>query len=238
VTEGTILDCDRIKSLRLENKLSQRALAHKLGVSQGFVRYLEEGDNHEQLNLRMVSRIAEILGADLRDLIRRDSSSADPSPDDIRVEALLADEGVSLAAQEIAAAFEWPILRAHQALRQLKARLTAGGTEVWSGAGRWKLGARRAVLADEERERLARARLPRRGLNRIQAQVLREVAAGTFNKSYYLKSGKLPTNNQELRALAGLLKLGLAALNQDGSPVLRANVERSLHLTTSSDPSR
>jgi transcriptional regulator with XRE-family HTH domain len=232
-TNESILDSERIRQLRLENGLSQRALSYLLGVSLTFVRHLERGGNHEQLTLRTVSRLAEVLGAEPYDLFLRDRSSADPSPDDVRVEALLANEGAALAAQEIAAAFGWPVRRVHDALAQLKRRLGSAGTDVWNGAGRYKLGARRAVLSDAERDRLARARLPRRGITRPQAQLLREIAAGTFKKSYPWASGMRHLAHQEQIALAALLKLSLIRLNEEGVPVLRHNVERSLHVSVS-----
>lgn len=52
---------ERIRELRLKAKLSQVMLAHKLGVSEGYIGNVENLKQPAKYNIRMLSRIAVAL---------------------------------------------------------------------------------------------------------------------------------------------------------------------------------
>jgi len=52
---------ERIRELRLKAKLSQVMLAHKLGVSEGYIGNIENLKQPAKYNIRMLSRIAIAL---------------------------------------------------------------------------------------------------------------------------------------------------------------------------------
>ena len=52
---------ERIRELRLKAKLSQVMLAHKLGVSEGYIGNIENLKQPAKYNIRMLSRIAVAL---------------------------------------------------------------------------------------------------------------------------------------------------------------------------------
>jgi transcriptional regulator with XRE-family HTH domain len=49
---------ENIRRVRLNAKLSQTALAHKIGVSEGFIGNVENHNQPNKLNIRLLSRIA------------------------------------------------------------------------------------------------------------------------------------------------------------------------------------
>lgn len=49
---------EKIRILRLNANLSQTALAHKIGVSEGFIGNIENHNQPTKLNIRLISRIA------------------------------------------------------------------------------------------------------------------------------------------------------------------------------------
>lgn len=49
---------ENIRQVRLNAKLSQTALAHKIGVSEGFIGNIENHNQPTKLNIRLLSRIA------------------------------------------------------------------------------------------------------------------------------------------------------------------------------------
>lgn len=52
---------ERVRELRLKSKLSQVMLAHKLGVSEGYIGNIENPKQPGKYNIRMLSRIAIAL---------------------------------------------------------------------------------------------------------------------------------------------------------------------------------
>lgn len=60
---------DQLKGLLIAANCSQRELAHRLGVSEGFVSHLLKNDRN--LTARTLFRIAQALGRDLRISFRR-----------------------------------------------------------------------------------------------------------------------------------------------------------------------
>lgn len=53
---------EKIRQIRLEAKLSQTALAHKIGVSEGFIGNIENHNQPKKLNIRLLARIATACG--------------------------------------------------------------------------------------------------------------------------------------------------------------------------------
>ncbi|HKO76893.1 MAG TPA: helix-turn-helix transcriptional regulator [Flavobacterium sp.] len=53
---------ERVRELRLKSNLSQVMLAHKLGVSEGYIGNIENPKQSAKYNIRMLSRIAIALG--------------------------------------------------------------------------------------------------------------------------------------------------------------------------------
>ena len=222
----SILDRDTIKILRTAQGMSHSQFARALGVSPVVVRDLELGRNHHELTLRFLARLADVLEADPRDLLRRDRGTTDPTEDDIRVEALLSYEGPTLSTHEIAAAFGWTLLRTHQAIRQLRDRLVNGGTRLREASnGRWKITPDHSAVSTSDREQLALLRLRKKGLNTTEALVLRQVATGLVDHKWESNAEK-----HELIAIRGLLEMGLVMTNEDGATVMDPKVERSLQI--------
>jgi transcriptional regulator with XRE-family HTH domain len=221
-----ILISDAIKIRRTSAGMSELALGRAIGVSQTFIRNLEAGLNHESLTLRLVARLADVLGTDIAELVGAEPDASQPAPDDIRVEALLADaQPYSVAAHEIAAAFDWPLRRAYSALRQLRSRLTAGGTRLREASGgTWRITASQASISAVERERLAIARLARSGLNLVEARVLREVTEGLVDQNW----DRTATRSERI-ALGRLLKARLVVTAMNGMIALSPSVESSLN---------
>lgn len=52
---------ERVRELRLKSKLSQVALAQKIGVSEGYIGNIENHKLSKKYNIRMLSRIAVAL---------------------------------------------------------------------------------------------------------------------------------------------------------------------------------
>ena len=55
---------ERVRELRLKSNLSQVMLAHKLGVSEGYIGNIENPKQTAKYNIRMLSRIAIALELD------------------------------------------------------------------------------------------------------------------------------------------------------------------------------
>jgi transcriptional regulator with XRE-family HTH domain len=226
VNYRTSLDVDAIKTLRTSKGMSLSQLARDMGVSVAVVRELELGRNLNGLRLRFLERLAAVLDADLRDMMRRDSDAIDPAEDDIRVEALLTYEGRPLSEHEITEAFGWTRPRARRAIQRLEDRLLTGGTRLREGTGgSWRITPDRGVISTNDRERLNRSRLRKKGLNKSQALVLRQIAAGLVDHKWHDKAKR-----HELMAIRGLLEMGLVLTNEQGATVVSPEIRRSLHL--------
>jgi transcriptional regulator with XRE-family HTH domain len=222
----SILDCDAIKLLRISRGMSQQELGLALGATEAAVRDLERGRNQNELQLRFLARLVDVLEVDLRDILRRDCDSADPAEDDMRVEALLSYERQPLSVPEIAATFGWTLPRTRQAIGQLRDRLATGGTRLRETSnGSWKVAPHHSVVSTSDRERLAKARLRKKGLNTTEALVLRQLAAGLVDQRWEDKAKRY-----ELMAFGRLHDLGLVISNEHRDNVMASEVERSLHI--------
>ena len=78
-----LLNVELIRRRRRELGLSERAIAKHLGATSPTVAGIEEGTNHEQLTLRTVVTLAQVLGVQPSDLIVTERRS-DVDPDLVR----------------------------------------------------------------------------------------------------------------------------------------------------------
>lgn len=78
---GPLLDGDLIRRRRAELGLSSRAIASQLGVTGSVVTRLEAGDNHQDVTLGLVAKLARLLGVDIADLLATDERVVDDERD-------------------------------------------------------------------------------------------------------------------------------------------------------------
>lgn len=107
-------------------------------------------------------------------------------------------------------------------MRDLRRRLQATGQDLRRTSNGYALIARSDTLAHDQRQRLERARLARRGLNIAAARLLYRIYAGLVDVHLEQR-----LRNPERVALGVLLKLGLVEC-REGRWVLPASVRTSL----------
>lgn len=61
LTQIEIYVIDKVKDLRVENKMSQADLAFKLGVSSGFIGKIESKKFNSKYNLNHINKISKIF---------------------------------------------------------------------------------------------------------------------------------------------------------------------------------
>src|SRR3712207_2205291 len=98
---------------RLALELRVGDIAKAIGVSQPVISRLEGGDVTLELNLRQLSRLADVLALTVPDLFAAKATTARPSPDDLKLDAAFALVNKKLSAVDIARAFDWSLPRAH-----------------------------------------------------------------------------------------------------------------------------
>ena len=54
-----------LKTIRCNNGYSQQAIAEKLGMTQQYYNYIENGERKKELNLSLVIKIADIFKVDI-----------------------------------------------------------------------------------------------------------------------------------------------------------------------------
>lgn len=220
-----LLDTKLLAERRTAEGLSQRALAKRLGVRSPMIAAMERGDNHADLSLALLVRLAGELGAAPSELFAQPADEREGgSEDDIKLEALLAGADRLMAASEIASALEWDLRRTSRALRSLRSRLRGTGQRLHTGADTlYGLRANTAMLTRAQRQRGARAEVSRTGITRPQAALLRELVAAPIPESAATAGNAKRVNT------ARLLRLGLAEL-EDGTLRLSADARFSLGL--------
>lgn len=126
-----LLDAAAIRRLRLQAGYSTRRFASALGVSASTSRGLEDGSNHQQLPLTLISRLAELLGVATRELFAcATHDAAAPDTDDRIIEAALHSLPGVVAVSDLAQALGWKIERARDALAALEQRLRPTGARL------------------------------------------------------------------------------------------------------------
>ncbi len=60
---------NKVKELRISKKISQAELAHKIGVSVGFIGKIESLKYNSKYNLNLINRIAKAFNISPKDLL-------------------------------------------------------------------------------------------------------------------------------------------------------------------------
>ena len=61
-----------IKSIRKEKRITQRELAERIGVSEGYISDIERDSKDKHPTIKCLFKISEALGVELIDLLRKD----------------------------------------------------------------------------------------------------------------------------------------------------------------------
>ena len=65
---------DWLKNLRLEKGWTQLQTAEKMGVSESYYFYIETGERQKKMDIVVVSKLAEIFGRSIPEIIEMESS--------------------------------------------------------------------------------------------------------------------------------------------------------------------
>lgn len=219
-----ILDVNRLRIIRLERGLSQRALAQQLGTTTTVIRSLEDGRNHNDLSLRFVVNLAAALAVDPAALFPRTGMSSEdvPGADVRKLGAAFAAAQVGRSRERIARALAWNLDRLDRAMTDLAHSLAAVGMRVERGSTGWKLRPDLAALTWDDELRLEQARHVERGLRLREAELLRATLDAPLDGHWERHIG-----NADRVALGGLLKTGLVVRGPNGitpSEGVRANL--------------
>lgn len=209
-TKRPILDVDKLVRWRVAAGFSQRQLSRQVGLSTIGVSTLEQpaGDNHGDLSLRTLTRLADALGVEPRGLLSSDGEApaeVAPAPDDVKVEAVLFEVGAALSRTDLAQALGWELARVNAAVTGLRGRLTGTGQRLVGGS-RLRLQARQEMLDEAElsRARALAQKADGRGFDHGCARVLRQVLDGEVDSSWEARA-----SNPQRVTLGRLANLGL-----------------------------
>ena len=209
-TKRPILDVDKLVRWRVAASFSQRQLSRRAGLSTIGVSALEQpaGDNHGDLSLRTLTRLADALGVGPRDLLSSDGEApaeVAPAPDDVKVEAVLVEVGAALSPTDLAQALEWELVRVNSAVTRLRGRLAGTGQRLVD-VPRLRLQARQEMLDEAElcRARELAQKADGRGFDLGCARVLRQVLDGEVDSSWEARA-----SNPQRVTLGRLANLGL-----------------------------
>lgn len=235
--DGSLLDCERIESLRLERGLSQRELGRRTGATLTVIKGLEAGRNHNELSIRFLTDLATALEVEPAALFRRaaepEESGKVASEADVRkLGAAFASERTGLSRKNLARTLGWKLDRLDRALGSLGERLAEVGMSVERGSSGWKLRPDLAALAWDDELRLAQARHRERGLLLREAELLRAALDNPLGGRWEQHLG-----NADRVALGGLIKSGLLVRNENGIEPSE-QVRRSLARVGGDPPSR
>ena len=227
-----LLDATLIRRRRFDLGLSERAVAKPLGVASSMIARIEDGTNHKDLPLGLLTRLADVLAVPLPALILEDDSSpVDPAEasggghhdeshedDAARVGALLYATETLTPIGAVCDALDWTRTRTRAALNALDAQLRPAGLCVHELKGEVRIQRRADSAEVDALKQLLRRHQARRGLNLGEARVLADLLAGRLDTS------KLSNPNQV--ALARLSNAGLVDLENE--PDLSEDVRCSL----------
>ena len=148
------------------------------------------------------------------ELLTRPADTADPQPDDVKLEAALALIGKKIDPTDLARALGWQLDRVKKAAHALRKRRAATGQRLAYGGGRWGLQPALSTLTRSEITKLERACLERVGISIRDARVLSDVVKGKVD-STWLKNA---SEDQRI-GLARLLRLGWIRTTEQGHTV-------------------
>lgn len=177
MSHPALIDGQKIAEFRRLAGLSQRALARLLLVAPMTIHRIENGGGHGDLSLRFVDKLATAIGVDIATLLPA-PEEPEPKPDDVVVEAALAELGRYVPIEELARALGWTLERADAALRNLQERLRITGQMVKKRRFDYSIGPRPAVVTEGQHVNLQRSAISRWGLLLGPARVLRDALDG------------------------------------------------------------
>ncbi len=71
-----------LKKMRNEVKLSQQAIADRIGISQNYYCYIESGERQQDISLGLLQKLSSALEIPLDDLIQAENEyKQNPRPD-------------------------------------------------------------------------------------------------------------------------------------------------------------
>ncbi len=202
--------------------ISRTDLARLTGLSWELIAHIEEHGEPPALTLDAARRLASALGIDLTTLTSRPKQP--PTPNDVRLEALLAHADRPPTATDIADVFGWTLERVVDALSGLDARLAETGQTLRRlPHGRYALTCRGEVLEHDEIARLRRHESPVTGTD---AALLRHLIRGRLRDRRW--SEFTPDQRTSLARLAehGLIERTSTRVNL--TPDARFNLEPNL----------
>lgn len=214
MSHPALIDGHKIAELRRLAGLSQRALARLLVVAPMTIQRIENGGGHVDLSMRFVDKLATAIGVDIATLLPV-AEEAEPRPDDVVIEAALADLGRYIPVEELARALGWTLERADAALLDLDERLRSTGLMLKKRRFSYSLGPRQAVVTEGQHANLQRAAVSRWGLLLGPARVLRDALDGLVDGEWERKAPAWKT-----LALGTLLKNRLVRMDDQRAVVV------------------
>jgi transcriptional regulator with XRE-family HTH domain len=189
---------------RLDLGYSESRLARLLAVGAPVIKRLEAGENHGDLTWQTICRLCEVLAIDPAGLAAgpvREPAAA--TPDDVAVEAALAQAGRRLTGQELARGLKWPLERVQSAIDRLRRRLEQTGVRLNYNGGRYSLWPAAGILTSDQVEGIERAYVENAHITTHEARVLRQVIDGRVDDVWLTRA-----TAAQKPVLARLLRLG------------------------------
>jgi len=213
-----MLDVKLIERLRLRGGYSRREfrrLSGMKGVAYG--RFLL-GANHRRLTLGDLDRMAKALGVSPSGMFPRTSeASVEAQPDDVKLEAALAEAGKLLTREQLARSLNWDLVRLRRAKSSLSRRLAGSGQCLAANTLGLALRPAPEALTDDERKAVSRFAVPLKGLRLPVAQLLRRIIDGSID------ARKIEGGHGLRVTLERLIKLGYVVYD-GGEPRLSSEV--------------
>lgn len=201
-----------------------RAFARRTGLTGPSVRSIET-TNHipGETPLHQLTRIADVLGIPVTDLLQRPTSEGCPrldtpyepgdqstlAADVSRLGRLLLQEPRLTRKVAIATVFQWDRARLRAAQNGLEAQLRPAGIAVHELNGAITLRPLDSS-GDEDADRVASQRVASDGMDVRQAEILHDVMTGQLHSSRIQEDKLMP--------LAGLMNLGIVYHENNGGP--------------------
>lgn len=214
-TRIRLLDPDRVRARRISQGISEHALATATGLEPGVIRRIERGHSQNEMTVKVIATIADVLGCPITDLLaddyRPDPTALAADRDDPAtlgtIAATAAGEPVNI--DRVAELLGWTLPRALAALERLRAALAAAGQTIsWAGPAQFRVtapadptGVAATIANDTSADD---------GLNAQTLRQLADIAAGKFN----IKATK-DARNRNLAA-GWLTKAGFITTDADG----------------------
>jgi len=199
-----------LRSTRLARGLSTQALAERAGLSIAAIQYLEA---HGDLPQRSpAQRVREALGLPPPTDHDAIPEPAPEAPDDVAIEALIADTATGCHEEHLADALRWTLPRVIAAIRALDQRLARTGQVLIRDArDGYTLGARHSVVDDDARRSVRERQLA--DLDPLTALILRDILEGATKKRRWTNF-TTPDEQQAIRHLlaAELIEDNMATL--------------------------